>query len=170
MNYSNSQKLAFSINIPKSWAELDGNSPTILKKFRSEYGIGNSIISVSKRNLSNNKTISDLISEKVLEKSIPENSTILSINKENINGNLTSIIQYEQIHQKSDSNQKSYTIQYSFKHKNTLLFIEYAIYGSIKDNLDLKFNKLNQLSYLITNSIKINNNFSNKNLISQKEH
>ena len=170
VNYSNSQKLAFSINIPKSWVELDGNSPTILKKFRSEFGVGNEIITVNKRNLSNNKTISDLINEKVLEKNIPKNSTILSINKENINGNLTSIIQYKQINQISSSNQKRHIIQYSFKYKNTLLIIEYAIYGTIKDNLDLKFKKFNQLFNLITKSIKINNNYSNKNLLSQKEN
>ena len=170
VNYSNSQKLSFSINIPKSWVELDGNLPSTLKKFRSEYGIGNAIITVSKRNLSKNKTISDLINEKVLEKSIPENSRILSINKENINGYLTSIIHYEQLNQKTSSNQKRHIIQYSFKYKNTLLFIEYAIYGTLKDKLDLKFKKFNELFQLITKSIKINNNYSNNNLISQKEH
>lgn len=170
VNYSNSQKLAFSINIPKSWVELDGNLPSTLKKFRSEYGIGNAIITISKRNLSDNKTISDLINEKVLEKSIPENSTILSIDKENINGNLTSIIQYEQISQKTGSNQKRHIIQYSFKYKNTLLLIEYEIYGTIKDILDLKFKKYNELFHLINKSIKINNNYSNKNLLSLEEH
>ncbi len=170
VNYSNSQKLSFSINIPKSWVELDGSLSSTLKKFRSEYGIGNAIITVSKRNLSKNTTISGLINEKVLEKSIPENSRILSINKENINGYLTSIIQYEQLNQKTSSNQKRHIIQYSFKYKNTLLLIEYAIYGTIKDELDLNFKKFNELFYLITKSIKINNNYLNKNVFSLKEH
>ena len=53
-SFTNSKKIDLSLKVPVSWKELDGNSPTTLKKFRSEYGTGNITITLNTKKLSNN--------------------------------------------------------------------------------------------------------------------
>ena len=169
INYSNSRMMKLEIKIPQSWKELDGDSSLILKKFRSEYGLGKEIITVSKKLISNRLITDNLFTEKELQKMIPKNSKIPLIDTENINNKLTGIIRYEQINPTIKSNQKRYIIQYSFKYNNTLLIIECAIYGVIEDDLNLKFQKFNPLFQSIVKSVKINNN-SNKNKLSVNQY
>ncbi len=93
ISYSNSKKIDLNLKMPISWKELDGNSPTTLKKFRSKYGTGKEIITIISKNL-------------------PKDSNLQSIANK-INNNLTGKIQYIQINPKVSSYQKRHIIQYN---------------------------------------------------------
>lgn len=136
-SYSNSRKIDLNLKIPLSWKELDGTSPTMLKKFRSEFGTGDVIITLSTKK-----------SPKVAH----------------INNNPARISQYDQIKPKSGSIQKRYIIEHLFLSENNVLEVKCTISASTNSELDLQYQKFNPLYKSIVKSIRINKPFENNSL------
>lgn len=166
-NYSNnSSKTKISVRVPKSWKELNfKQSPLILKKFRSEQGMGQEIITIMKSPLNGyGKNLNSFTAEE-LQKMIPENAKQTSINKKLINDKLTGIIAYEETNNAANSNLKRYVFLYTFKHQKQLFIIDCSIYRSISDNANYKI--FQPLLQSIVASIKIDTKPFTKNTISE---
>jgi len=164
-SYSNSEKIEFAVKIPKSWKEIDGVFPLVLKKFRSDYGMGKEIITISidRLNYENNKqfNINKVLMKEEILKIIPENSHILSVVSKKINNRQTGVLKYEEINPEKGSDKKRIVTQYTILNQNNLLRIDCATYGTANENLRLKVKKLEQLYLLIFKSIHLKNNKEN---------
>ena len=158
-NYTTSNTIDLEVNIPKSWKELDGVFPSVLKKFRSNYGTGNEIITIiiDKSNYKKPKqlNINNSFSKKELLKVAPVGSKILSSYSEKIDNKLAGIIEYEEVSPTIGSNQKRIVTQYVFIYQNNLLRINCATYGIVSEDLDKRVQKIKPLYLAILKSINL---------------
>jgi len=147
-SYSNSSIIALSVKIPMSWKELDGDSPVMLKKFRSNFGTGKEIITI-------------------VSKKLVENDDKLSSSSKTIANSLKKK-QYIEINSKVSSYQKRHTFQYDLLFENNVIQIECITYGNKDENFDLKLQKLSPLYELIIQSIELGKEREKNNLLSNK--
>lgn len=160
-SYSNSRKINLNLKVPLSWKELDGTSPTMLKKFRSEFGTGNVIITLRTKKLSKVSFIKDVAStENEQQKDELENSITIAIK----NNSPARISQYDQTNPKPSSIQKRYIIEHLFLSENNVLEVKCTISASTNSELDLQYQKFNPLYKSIVKSIRIIKPFENNSL------
>ena len=141
ISFSNSKKIDLSLKIPISWKELDGNSPTTLKKFRSEYGTGNTIITLStkmlpKVNFSSNNSVQ--------------------------------ISQFDEMNPITGSVLNKNIVKYILLSENTKFQIKLTVYGSSYTEIDLQFEKFNPLFKSIIKSIQLEKENKENNLLTYK--
>jgi len=171
--YSNSGKTELNVKIPKSWKEIDGMFPFVLKKFRSENGTGNAIITIFVDKISSktnsNLNINNLFTENELLKMAPKGSKIVAAYSKKIDGKLTGVIEYEDINAKIGSNQKRVVTQYILLYQKNLLRIDCATYGTTTDELlDITIERLEPLYLSILKSIIFNDLNKSSNILTYK--
>ena len=167
-SYSNSKKVELSVKIPISWKEIDGMFPAVLKKFRSDYGTGNEIITITIDKINSPLKINDFFTEKELSKEVPNDGKIVSSYSKNIDTKLTGIVEYEEINPNTSSNQKRVVIQYVQIYQNSVLRINCATYGTVTEDFDLRIKKFKPLYLTILKSIDLNNLAKKNNTIANK--
>lgn len=167
-SYSNSRKVELSVKIPMSWKEIDGIFPAVLKKFRSDYGTGNEIITIIIDKLNSSLKMNDLFTKKELLKEVPKGGKIISSYSKNIDTKLTGIVEYEEINPNTSSNQKRVVIQYVQIYQNSVLRINCATYGAVTEDFDLRIKKFKPLYLTILKSIDLNNLAKKNNTIANK--
>ena len=134
-SYSNSTKVNLSLKVPLSWKELDGDSYTMLKKFRNEFGTGNVSITLSTKK-----------SPKV---------TL-------INNNLARISQYDQTNSKSGIH-KRYIVEHLYLSEGKVLEIKCTINSTTDNDLDVEYLKFSPLYKSIVKSVHIIKESENDN-------
>ncbi len=153
-SYTNSTKIDLSIKVPISWKELDGDSPNVLKKFRSEYGTGNVTITLSTKK--SPKVVSfmnnDIISaKKEFQKISFRNHKIVPVQ----NDNLAKINQYDLLSSKPNSIQKRHITEQLSLSGNNVLEIKCIVNSTTGSDLDQQYQMINPLYKSIVKSIRI---------------
>ncbi len=161
-NYTQNDKIKFSINIPSNWKEIEGSSPSILKMFRNNEGLGEQIIAIHK--FENTHSVSSF-SDKTILNSIPKNSFNVVMKKKVINNELIDVVSYEEINLSRSSNQRRITSRYLMIRENAIILIDHAVYGEKNENLHIVSNEFTPSIESILTSVKISKPLQKKNMI-----
>lgn len=138
-----------TITLPASWIALDFNSPTILKRFKSEYGTGNAEIAISIASADTTIQNADI------QKATYSNNSSISYNLTTKN-------------KQENSVQKRQLIKYITLPENVILKIKCTTYGTSTNDLALQYKKYEPLYESIIQSIEFGNEQQKDALISFK--
>jgi hypothetical protein len=156
-----------SIRVPISWRASEANRPHIVQKFISDYGDGPQSImlliydmpledGISLSNNELNKTFSDAGIVSLL----PENATLISFSKINLDGLKGGMIEYEMITNSLDKEVKIRMIQYYTIYENIKYSVECSLLSGNPDaDLTIEMQKYKSLYKLVANSLVLNNRY-----------
>lgn len=154
-SYFNSRVIELKVKVPQNWIEIDGLQGSVLKKFKSNYGTGNEILTIGR--ISTQSKLKPLTSKWLLE-FLPEGSKLISAYKSiTIDNKDVGVLEYEESNSKIGSNHKRIITQYFLPHQNDLFLIHCATYGKINEDLSIKIKKLKPIYWSVLESININN-------------
>lgn len=154
-SYFNSRVIELKVKVPQNWKEIDGPQGSVLKKFKSNYGTGNEIITIGR--ISTQSKLKPLTSKWLLE-FLPEASKLISAYKSiTIDNKDVGVLEYEESNSKIGSNHKRIITQYFLPHQNDLILIHCATYGKINEDLSIKIKRLKPIYWSVLESININN-------------
>jgi hypothetical protein len=160
-SYFNSRVIELKVKVPKNWKEIDGIHQSVLKKFRSNNGIGDEIITIGR--IDNQYNINSFTKKGFLE-FLPKGSKLISAyNSKTIDNKIIGVLEYEESNPNINSNHKRFITQYFLPHQNDLLLIHCATYGKTNEDLRIKIKRLKPIYRSILESIDINNHKSEKN-------
>jgi bifunctional DNA-binding transcriptional regulator/antitoxin component of YhaV-PrlF toxin-antitoxin module len=160
-SYFNSRVIELKVKVPKNWKEINGNHPSVLKKFRSDYGVGDEIITIGR--IDNQNNIKSFAKKWFLE-FLPKGSKLISADtSKTIDNKVIGVLEYEESNSNIGSNHKRIITQYFLPHQNDLLLIHCATYGKNNEDLNIKIKRLKPIYRSILESIDINNHKIEKN-------
>lgn len=160
-SYFNSRLMELEVKVPKDWKEIDGIHLSVLKKFRSDYGNGDEIITIGRIDNQNNI---ESFTKKWLLEFLPKGSKLISAYySKTIDNNTIGVLEFEESNSNIGLNHKRIITQYFLPHENDLLLIHCATYGKIDEDLSIKINRLRPIYRSILESININNHKKENN-------
>lgn len=139
-SYFKSRVFELKVKVPKDWKEIDGTHLSVLKKFRSDYGIGDEIITIGR--IDNHYNIKSLTKKWLLEFLPNESKLISAFNYKTIDNKNIGVLEYKEGNSNNGSNQKRIITQYFLLHQNDLLLIHCAAYGKVNEDLNIKIKRL----------------------------
>lgn len=158
--HAKSKGAVFSIQVPKSWAAIEGERPNIVQKFVSERGKGLEMALIATKSIPGDipfgkDDIRELLSSDGQREMLPAGAAFIAAKPSQIEAEPAGIIEYTMHSQRADTNLHIHILALMFFQGRTMVQVQFQVGGLPSDRaaVERKFASFRPLFQQMMNSI-----------------